>query len=166
MTAIPTENWPKPWLLQVHQQAVEHGFLFIQPISEEDARSLTARLYRIRRRSDTSMAAFIPPEYLLVTVGRWQVFSASNPPPEPYPLDEANPLGRLPIVYNMLPDGQPLPNIVPVEKDTFLAATAPVLGKGGPTQVTDVFPIRPEDLTLEPAQVEGYVENMLKKIGK
>jgi hypothetical protein len=95
--STPTENWPKPWMLQLHAQAVEHGFIWVEPISEADARSLRDRLYRIRRRSDKSMAAFIPPEYHLVMVGRWEPGEAGT--------------GRLPLIYNARADGKPLPSI-------------------------------------------------------
>lgn len=94
---MPSMNWPKPFLLTIHEQAVEHGYIFIEPISEADAQSLRARLYRIRRRSDASMAAFIPPEYHLVMVGKWEAGPSNT--------------GRLPVIYNKRSDGLDLPGI-------------------------------------------------------
>ena len=93
----PTENWPKPWMLQQHALAVEHGFIWIENNSEADAKSLRDRMYRIRRRSDKSMAAFIPPEYHLVMIGKGEQSG-----------DEPS-LGRMPLNYNKRPDGRDLP---------------------------------------------------------
>ena len=110
--ASPTENWPKGFLLKLHEEAILHGFVWLRPISEEDAKSITSRIYRIRRRSDKALAAFIKPEFHLVMVGRWE--------------PENN--GQLPIIYDRRPDGKLLPAIIPAtesEKDQLAASPLP-----------------------------------------
>lgn len=156
MPPIPSENWPKGWLLQIHAQAIEHGFVFIEPISASSAVSLKARLYRLRRRSDKSNAAFIPPEYHMVTVGAWVE----------YP-DERAPMGRLPVIYNRLPDGEALPQIMPVDQETYEIVTAPRITidpVGYPLTISKPIPISTKDLTMDESQVEGYVAEMLRRV--
>jgi len=142
--ATATQDWPKTYLLQVHSEAVKHGFIFIQPISEADAASLRSRLYRIRRRSDTSTAAFILPEYHMVTVGQWQ------PGPDGQ--------GRLPITYNKLASGVELPAIVPATSEEAEPAIAPPA-----LTPSSIRPIEPEDLQLDTQEVSNYVADMIRK---
>jgi hypothetical protein len=104
----PTENWPKPFLLQIHEQAVEHGFVWIEPLTEVDADSLKSRLYRIRRRSDSSMAAFIRPEYHLVMIGNWEPHDIGG---QQVANDKGEILGRMPAIFNKKADGAELPSI-------------------------------------------------------
>lgn len=137
----PTENWPKTFLLQCHEEAVKHGFLWIKPISEADAESLKSRLYRIRRRSDTSMAAFIPAEYHLVMIGVWEQEDG----------------GRLPIIYDKRPDGQPLPKIV-VPSGEEAAAFVPKPLHIDPV-VVDLDKLDP---ALDEANISGIVDTLRK----
>lgn len=150
----PSEHWPKPYLLQAHAQAVEHGMVWIRPISKADAASLKARLYRVRRRSDASMAAFIPPEYHMVTVGLW---SPGNG-------------GQMPLIYNRLPEGQ-LPPIVP--------ATPEEKGSSLPLPTLNDAPLSQEqieaatnrliesaDLSMDEGEVESFVSRMMSKVEK
>lgn len=153
MTAIPSENWPKAYLLEIHAQAIEHGYVLIQPISEQDALSLKSRLYRLRRRSDTSTASFIPPEYHLVNVGRWR--------------DNA-----LPIIYNRLPDGQVLPSITPVPAEVAVqlphfqpaspAVTSPIAAGNKPIYE----PPADANLALDPSEISSFVEKMMTNAAK
>lgn len=153
-TALPSENWPKPFLLEAHSMAVQHGFVHIKPISQADAQSLRQRLYRIRRRSDTSTASFIPPEYHLVMVGAWE--------PEEG--------GRLPIIYNKRSDGKDLPSIVPVampegvtldEIEVVIRQEA-LLAPDLPKPVFE--PPEDADLTLNAEEVSSFVDKMKRKV--
>jgi hypothetical protein len=141
----PTQNWPKPYLLKIHEEAVKQGFIWIQPISEADARSLRDRLYRIRRRSDTSMAAFIPAEYHLVMVGVWE--------------PGAEGVGRLPIIYNRKADGSELPAIVGATGDEVNAYTAPPVLTVPPPPVIEVSSM---DLSIKPDEIDSFVAKMRK----
>lgn len=139
----PTENWPKTFILQAHAAAVEQGFVWIEPIDEEDAASFRLRFYRVRRRSDTSMAAFIPAEYHLVMVGKW----------EPGP----NALGRLPIIYNKRADGRPLPSIIPATPDEVETYSPPRAVALPPP----LIPIPSQaDLELKPEEIGSLVERL------
>ncbi len=138
---LPTNNWPKSYIFQVHQQAVAHGFIWLDPISAEDARSFTARFYRARRRADTSMAAFIPAEYHLVTVGRW----------EPGPTGT----GRLPIIYSQRPDDVALPGIVPAEGGLIAPPPSPVPALPPAIPFPD-----PAELEIKPEDISGLVERL------
>lgn len=150
MTSTASTDWPRAYLFQIHAEAVAHGLVFIEPISEADAKSLKQRLYRVRRRSDKSTAVFVPPEYHLVTVGDWQ------PGPDG--------TGRLPVIYNKLPGDKPLPNIRPANADEASAPMAPSV------QPPDV-PLTPEqfvanieaaDLTLKPDEIDSFVADLMK----
>lgn len=144
--ATPTENWPKGFLIQLHEEAVREGLVFIRPISREDAESMKKRIYRIRRRSDTSMAAFIKPEFHLVMVGAWE---------------EANG-GQLPIIYDRRPDGKPMPAIVPAtteEKDSYSPAAMPILDSA---PVPDAL-LSELQTGIDPGQINDFVESLRKK---
>lgn len=146
----PSENWPKAFLLQIHAEAIKHGFIFIEPISEADAESLKGRLYRIRRRSDKSTASFIPPEYHLVTAGKWQASEAGQ--------------GRLPIIYSALPDGTSLPNIVPAKPEEILGPQPMSIPQpSSTTQLPPALELEPADLKLNPGDISNYVAGMIAK---
>jgi hypothetical protein len=140
--ATPSENWPKPWMLQLHEQAVEHGFIFVEPISEEDAKSLRDRMYRIRRRSDSSMAAYIRPEYHLVMIGKWE--------------PGAEGAGRLPIIYNKRSDGRELPS-VRIADGTEISAYTPKPQLAEPPPPLDDF-----DPTIKPEEIGDLVSKLRK----
>lgn len=159
MTSTAKKDWPRAYLLQIHQEAVAHGLIFIERIDEADAKSLKQRLYRVRRRSDTSTATFILPEYHMVTVGEWEPFPPSHPV---YP-------GRLPIIYNRTPDGKPLPTIRPATPEEASAAFAPM------KPLNTLPPLDPEqflanlesaDLTLKPGEVDSFVADLMKSAEK
>lgn len=153
-------DWPRAYLLQIHQEAVTHGLIFIEQIDAADAESLKQRLYRVRRRSDKSTATFILPEYHMVTVGTWEELPSSHP---------AHP-GRLPIIYNKTPDGKPLPSIRPATPEEASAAFAPAK-----MRLDTLPPLDPEnilanlehaDLTLKPEEVDSFVADLMKKAEK
>ena len=145
--STPTENWPKPWMLERHALAVKHGFIWIEPISEADAKSLRDRLYRIRRRSDKSMAAFIPPEYHLVMVGKW----------EPGP----DGTGRMPLIFNKRPDGKELPG-------TRIPDGAEVSEYLSPPPLAEPLVIDPAaiDVTLDEKEVGDIVARLRESARK
>lgn len=148
--ATPSENWPKPWLLQLHDAAVTHGFIWVEPISEADAKSLRARLYRMRRRSDTSMAAYIPAEYHLVMVGQW--------------VEGPDGIGRLPLIYNKLPDGRSLPNIVPATADEV--TTYLQVPKAPAPPIIDAANLDPAAIQISPDEISGFVADLRRKARK
>lgn len=150
MTTVPSSEWPRSFLLDIYAQAVQHGMVMIEPITEANAKSLAGRLYRLRRRSDKGMAHLILPEYHLVTVGEWR------PGPDGQ--------GQLPIIYNRLPSDEPLPDIRPATDAEAGAPFSPA------TQHT--LPLTAEallenldnlDLTLEPEEVDSFVDDLMAK---
>lgn len=147
----PTENWPKTFLLQCHEEAVKNGVIFVEPITEADAESLKSRLYRIRRRSDKSMAAFIPQEYHLVMIGVW----------EPGP----DGTGRLPIIFDKRSDGQPLPSLRAATGEEIEAAL-PAPKPATPPPIIDFESIPAADLEMKPEEITGYVEGLRSKARK
>lgn len=179
--SIPTENWPKPFLLQCHEQAVEQGFVWVRPISEEDAASFRQRFYRIRRRSDSSMAAFIRPEYHLVMLGVWEPLQQPDgictscqgsgvTGPEPSQVcgvcngqGNDTTLGQLPVIYDKRADGQDLPRIeAATGEDLSRIAAAPQLPATPLTSPPELnFP--PEALKIDPAEVSNFVAGLRKK---
>lgn len=144
MTTVPSSEWPRSFLLDIYAQAVQHGMVMLEPITKENAKSLTGRLYRLRRRSDKGMAHLILPEYHLVTAGEWR------PGPEG--------TGQLPIIYNRLPSDEPLPAIRPATLDE---ATAPPLARLTPEALLEN--IEKLDLTLEPDEVDSFVDDLMAK---
>jgi hypothetical protein len=138
--ATPTTDWPKPWVLSIHEAAVNNGFVWVSPISEADADSLRQRAYRMRRRSDKAMAAYILPEYHLVMIGRW----------EPGPDGR----GRLPFIYNKRSDGEPLPDIQCAEPEEVEAFEHP------PTPTPPAISVTAEDITFKPGEIDNLVERM------
>lgn len=141
----PSPNWPKTFLLEIYKMAVDFGYIYIQPISKADAQSLKMRLYRARRRSDSSTASFILPEYHLVTVGEWE--------------DVGD--GRLPVIYNRLPSEQPLPSIVPADGEAFTNPPSPQLHEFGPKPIPS---FTEEDLTLKPEDIASFIGKMRKDV--
>ena len=157
----PSENWPKSFLLQIHAEAIAHGFVWVEPITEPDALSLKQRMYRIRRRSDKATATFIPPEYHLVTLGKW----------EPLPGEAERetlclPLGRIPVIFSARPDGTPMPSIRPASGEEIEAmSTMPQRAFPSPLLEGDVAPaldLDPAALQIEEGEIGGLVEKMRK----
>lgn len=99
MTTTPTTRWPTPYILEIYNAAVKHGHIRIEPLTAEQAKSLTQTIYRFRRRSDTGKAAFMRPEFQLITVSPWVSCDASTD------------TGYMHVVYSADPD-QSLPRIV------------------------------------------------------
>jgi hypothetical protein len=131
-------------MLQQHALAVEHGFIWIENISEADAKSLRDRMYRIRRRSDKSMAAFIPPEYHLVMIGKWEQ-SGDDPS-----------LGRMPLIYNKRADGRDLPTTrIPSGEEA--ATYTPPTQLAEPAPIVDTGAL---DLSIKPEEIGGYVQTL------
>ena len=144
--ATPTENWPKPYLLRVHEEAVKHGFIWIENLSKEDAESLKSRLYRIRRRSDKSMAAFIPPEFHLVMIGVWEPAEGSAAP------------GRMPAIYNKKSDGTELPTLRAATGEEVEAYVEP------PKVATPLPPLDLDnlDLIISEDEIPDFISKMRK----
>lgn len=149
----PSENWPKTYILKIMEEAVNHGFVYIEPIDEASAKSLVMRVYRSRRRSDKSTASFILPEYHLVTAGRWEPENG----------------GRQPFIFSRLSTGEDLPGITPrpdlagpsIKVPQKLPFIMPEV-EGEPI-ITDMRPMTPSDLQLDPDEVSNYVESLIKK---
>lgn len=142
----PSSDWPRQYLLQIYAEAVKHGFIWIEPISPEDARSLTQRLYRLRRRADKAMAPYILPEYHLVTCGDWR------------PTTPGGTLGKLPVIFNQLPTGAPLPAIRPATADEMgeVMVEAEMMPPSAlPAGITE------DSLKLDPDEVSGYVDDLI-----
>jgi hypothetical protein len=125
-------NWPRPYIMQIYAEAVKHGFVWINNLEPGPAASLKMSIYRARRRSDTSNKTLIAPEYHLVTVGQYDIVKR-----------------RMPVMYNKLPDGEPLPSIT-TEYDEELPL-------GGEAHEF-VLPETPQDFTLPvTADVQGSI---------
>jgi hypothetical protein len=99
-----TSVWPRAYILQLYNQAIEQGCIRVGPLTEPEAKSLTQSFYRLRRRSDSNTAAWILPEFQLVTVSKWQ--------------EGADQLGFLFFMYDSVPEGANLPAITPVDPAT------------------------------------------------
>lgn len=142
----PSSDWPRSYLLQIYSEAVKHGFIWIEPISREDAHSLQQRLYRLRRRADKAMAPYILPEYHLVGVGEW------------VPVTAGGTLGKLPVIFNQLPTGAPLPAIraATVEEMGEVVAAAETMPPPGLLEQ-----IAHTNLKLSPDEVSGYVDDLV-----
>lgn len=130
-------KWPRAYLLEIYNKAVDNGHLILNPITQEDAASLTASLYRLRRKADTTNRDFILPEYQLVTVGHWR------------PDND----GTLPIMYSTAEF--PLPNIIPVSGETILSLTH---------ARNEPHPIEPPaEEALSETEIDDYVAQMLSQ---
>lgn len=136
MSPKPPVTWPKPYLLEVYRRAVEEGCVRIPLPTQKHATSFAQAFYRLRRRSDAQHAAFILPEYHLVTCG-WE--------PE---------RGTLLVTFNSLPDGNDLPPIQSVESTEH--APAP--------QVKDIIPF-PETITAPDFDAEAFVDSLVEEAG-
>lgn len=90
--------WPKTYLLQIYSRAVAEGCVRIPLQNEQQFKSLSQALYRVRRRSDAQHASFILPEYHLVFCS-WE--------PE---------RGTMLVTYDALPDGMELPPVLSVDE--------------------------------------------------
>lgn len=162
----PTENWPKPYLLQLHENAVKHGFIWVEGISQADYEGLKKRLYRIRRRSDKSMAAFIPPEYHLVMVGNWELTicpdcTGAGGDNNTYICGKCNGsggIGRFPLLYDKKADNVPLPTIRVPEGEEIERYAAPELAAPAPIDVNSL------DLTINEGEIDDFVAKMMKKV--
>jgi hypothetical protein len=152
----PTLNWPKSYLLQCHADAIKHGMIFVEPITEAEARSFTQRFYRMRRRSDKSMASLIPPEYHLVSVGEWEPFGITHPEVQP-------PRGRLPIIFSSLPSGEALPNLRPATETELTAALTPQQPLLPLETLIDLDAI---EQPMAPGELEDFVSRMASKVEK
>lgn len=96
-------NWPKPYLLELYQKAVEEGCLRIvlrgSTVEENDEEyaSFKAAFYRLRRRRDGNYMAIIRPEYQMVQ------------------LKYERAIGRVLLIFSKLPDDQLMPSIESVK---------------------------------------------------
>lgn len=155
--STPTEDWPKAYLLEVYSKAVQHGFIELKPISSANADSFRMRFYRLRRRSDKQNANIILPEYHMVNVGKW------HPGPDGR--------GVLPIIFNKLPSGMDLPEIVPIEgrtEDLQITSIENLVPAEAMFSEADAEPIpamapEPPPLELNVDGISDFVRNMMKK---
>jgi hypothetical protein len=130
-------TWPKPYLLEVYKRAVAEGCVRIKLPTQKHATSFAQAFYRLRRRSDAQHAAFILPEYHLVTCG-WE--------PE---------RGTVLVTFNALPDGNELPVIESVES----ASHSPI-----PEQ-PNIIPF-PESSQDEEFDAEKFLQDLSDEVGK
>jgi hypothetical protein len=106
-------NWPKPYLLQCYERAVEEGCIRIvlrgqtPEAREAEWKSFKAAFYRLRRKKDANFAVQMRPEFQLVSIQF-----------EPA-------IGKVLISYSSLPDGQLLPTFESVEDQTALPQQPP-----------------------------------------
>ena len=156
MTNSPTTTarWPIPYILEIYNTAVKHGHIRIEPLTAEQAKSLTQTIYRFRRRSDTSKAAFMRPEFSLITVSPWVRCDASSN------------TGYMHVVLSADPD-QTLPRIVTPESAEITQARAEQSAYG-----TLGGPDAPYKQTEEwkkdkaPHNIADFVQKMLDKSTK
>jgi hypothetical protein len=124
-TPTTTARWPTPYILEIYNAAVQHGHIRIEPLTAEQAKSLTQTIYRFRRRSDTSKAAFMRPEFSLITVSPWVRCDASSD------------TGYMHVVFSADPD-QTLPRIVTPSVLEPILRELPVLpAPDAPRNITD-----------------------------
>ena len=132
--------WPKPYLLEILSNAITLGLLYVEPLTQREAKSLKMSLLRVRRRIDKTSAQFIRPEFHLVTILDWE------------PASPGADIGRLPIMYDQLPaHSAPLPAITHGNP-------------GYPIQIPQVngqapaTPIAPAELNIATADISNYVD--------
>lgn len=119
MTNPLTPRWPTPYILDIYNSAVTHGYIRIEPLTAEQAKSLTQTIYRFRRRSDTGKAAFMRPEFQLITVSQWHCS------------DMETGLGYVHVVYSNDPDQQ-LPRIIIPTAKELTGAVMPAIADEAP----------------------------------
>jgi len=129
-------TWPKPYLLEVYRRAVEEGCVRIPLPTQKHATSFAQAFYRLRRRSDAQHAAFILPEYHLVTCG-WEPKR-----------------GTLLVTFNALPDGNELPPIMSVESTEH-----------APSPQTKGVISYPESLAAEDFDAEAFIADLVDQAG-
>ena len=105
MTRAAT-SWPKAYIIELYAKAVEHGFVWVQPITQEKAISLSKSFYNARWRADSTNKAWMKDEYHLCTFGQWEQLEGDH-------IGQ----GRVPVLFSALPDGQNLPDIIPARQD-------------------------------------------------
>lgn len=150
----PSENWPKPWMLNLHEQAVTAGMIWVEGITEPDYRSLKQRLYRIRRRGDRQMAAFIKPEYHLVMVGNWERVTDANG--NSHSDDHGLPLGRFPMIFNSKADGSQLPTVRSATgEELAVTVSQPQLSAPSP-----LLSVTADDLVIKGEEIESLVDQL------
>jgi hypothetical protein len=127
MTNPLTPRWPTPYILDIYNSAVTHGYISIEPLTAEQAKSLTQTIYRFRRRSDTGKAAFMRPEFQLVTVSQWHCS------------EEGTGLGYVHVVYSNDPDQQLPKIVVPESKPNYSTVDGLVEKEPAPIHNIDDF---------------------------
>lgn len=162
MTRAAT-SWPKAYIIELYAKAVEHGFVWVQPITQEKAISLSKSFYNARRRADSTNKAWMKDEYHLCTFGNWEQLEGDH-------IGQ----GRVPVLFSALPDGQNLPDIVPARPEEITgridvrpslpapssAAAQDFLAEGAPT-IEDIK----GQLTLgDNFDAGSFVARMRKKI--
>jgi hypothetical protein len=134
----PDYTWPKPWLLECYQRAVDEGCIRIKlrgPDFESEWKSFKAAFYRLRRRKDGNFLVLMRAEYQLVNL-RYE--------PE---------RGTVLIVHSALPDGEALPAFESVDDKVQLQQP---LGSRPPATTPEAAP---DD--FDPTQhVAGLIDSL------
>lgn len=137
MTKISPTIWPKTFLLQLYTDAVEQGCLRVSPITEDQAKSLSAAFYRFRRAADRTVAHFIQPEFQLCTVSKWTQHHN----------------GSVYIIFSAMPEGQSLPTVTAVDPAEMRQIFAPPAPAEDPDLVIDTADIN----------IDDYIQSLLVK---
>lgn len=144
--------WPRAYLLSIYSEAIKHGFVWVEPLTEAQATSLRLALYRLRRRSDSNNREFITPEHKLVTVGQYDHTAR-----------------RLPILFSRLPD-MDLPTIRPATEDEtadFIQMPEQLASPTIDTQPPSIESIdvlkSAAEITLDEQDITSYVEKMKRR---
>lgn len=123
---MPTDfTWPRPYLLQLYQKAVDEGCIRILlrgPDYEAEFRSLKAAFYRLRRRKDGHFLALMKPEYSMCSI-RFEPNHAPNP--------------AALVSYSSLPDGELLPMIESITDQRPLPQPLGAIDKPIPEEEAD-----------------------------
>lgn len=120
-------TWPKPYLLQLYERAVEEGCIRIrlrgetEPERAAEWKSFKAAFYRLRRKRDANFAVQMRPEFQMVGI-KYE--------PE---------LGKVLITFSSLPDGNTLPEIESIEGKTDIPQPIGTVPKPTPEEDPDEF---------------------------
>lgn len=148
-------SWPKAYIIELYSSAVEHGFIWIGPITQANATSLSKSFYNARRRSSSdNSSTWFRQEYHLCTFGQWEQ-QGDDPT-----------LGRIPLLFSALPDGQALPTITPGNPSEVARnkVQLPEPAEDAPAELPEALA---SSIRLEPDfDISQFVKNMKDKIAE
>lgn len=136
MTKISPTMWPKPYLLQIYETAIEQGCCRVRTRDEQQSKGLVAAFYRLRRRSDKQHKDFIKPVYHLVSCT----------------IESSGVL----FTFNRLPDGSELPKIEIVPESERVALVPQQLERA---------PERSSSPSSAPLDMNSLMQDLLKDAG-